>query len=123
MRAGLGDDVVDVVLEVELRRMDADGGQPLGRVLRGPGANIGHRAQPVDAGVGPEVDEDDPAPQSLGRERFRIQPAGRPRERGQMAFHRQIDRVAGRPVHQRAEETGETGWGREGPVVHHSKTS
>ena len=75
------DDVGDVVLEVELRRVDADRGQPLVGVLGGPGAYVGQRAQPVDAGVGPEVDEDDPAPQSLGRQRVRVQPAGRPRAR------------------------------------------
>ena len=109
-RAGLGDDVVDVVLEVELRRMDADRGQPLSRVLRIPGADVGQRAQPVDAGVGPEVDEDDPTPQPLGRQRVRVQPAGRPRERGQVAFHRQLAAVTGQMVHDRAEETGEAGW-------------
>jgi hypothetical protein len=50
-------DVVDVVLELELGCMDADHGQSQILVLLGPGANISERAEPVDARVGPEVDE------------------------------------------------------------------
>ena len=63
--AGLRDDVVDVVLEVELGRVGADDRQPLLGVLGGPGADIGQRPEPVDAGVGPEVDEDDAAARAL----------------------------------------------------------
>ncbi len=52
-------DVVDVLLECELRRMHADHHQPLILVLFRPGADIGNGAQAVDAGVGPEIDEND----------------------------------------------------------------
>src|SRR3712207_3368024 len=90
--------------------MHAARGQSLDREVRGPGADVGQRAQPVDAGVGPEVDEDDPAPQPLGREGFGIQPAGRPRERRQLALYRQLDVVTGQMVDERSEETGEAGW-------------
>ena len=54
-------DVVEVVLEVELGGVHADHHQPVGLVLVGPGANIGQGAEPVDAGIGPEVDQDDTA--------------------------------------------------------------
>src|SRR3712207_6690796 len=47
--------------------MDADRGQPLGSILRGPRADVGQRAEPVDAGAGPEVDEDDASAKSLRR--------------------------------------------------------
>ena len=50
----------------ELRRVHADHHQSLVLVLLGPGADIGQRAQPVDAGVGPEIDEHDLAAQAGG---------------------------------------------------------
>src|SRR5688572_12612538 len=59
--------VVYVFLESELRRMDADHYQPLILVFRGPRADIRSSPQPVDAGVGPEIDEDDLSAQSLRR--------------------------------------------------------
>ncbi len=59
-------DVVEVVLEVELGGVDADHDQAVVPVLLGPGADIGQGAQPVDAGVGPEVDQHDPAAQVGG---------------------------------------------------------
>src|ERR1700680_1603317 len=52
-------DVVRVVLEGELGRVHADDYQPVGGVFPGPGAKVGKLAEPVDAGVGPEVGEDD----------------------------------------------------------------
>jgi hypothetical protein len=51
----LSADVVEVVLDVELRGVHADHDQPLILVLLGPGADIGKGAKPVDAGVGPEL--------------------------------------------------------------------
>src|SRR3982751_6554220 len=56
--------VVEVLLKSELRRMDADHHQSLILVFLGPSADVGSRSQPVDAGVGPEVDEDDFSAQS-----------------------------------------------------------
>ena len=51
--------VVDVFLEREFGCVHADDDQPLFFVPRGPGADVWHRAKPIDAGVGPEVDEHD----------------------------------------------------------------
>jgi hypothetical protein len=58
-------DVVDVALERELGRVDADHHEAQIRVLLEPGANITERAEPVDTGVGPEVDENDLAAQFI----------------------------------------------------------
>src|SRR5262245_38494397 len=52
-------DVLGVLLELELRRVHADYDEPLVAILLCPSANIRCGAQPVDAGVGPEVDEHD----------------------------------------------------------------
>jgi hypothetical protein len=51
-------DVVDVPFERELRCVHADHDERVPVLLR-PGANIWKPAQPVDAGVGPEIDEHD----------------------------------------------------------------
>ena len=69
--------------------MDADHDQAAILVLLGPGADVGEGAQPVDAGVRPEVDEHDLPAQILRSERRRIEPAGRPVETGHVALRRQ----------------------------------
>src|SRR6516225_3478983 len=51
--------VVGVFFKFELGRMDADHDQSLISIFVLPGADIGKRAPPVYAGVGPEIDEDD----------------------------------------------------------------
>src|SRR5262245_23413602 len=51
--------VIEVFLEAELGRVYADHHQSLILVFLGPGTDVGHRAQPIDAGIGPEIDEDD----------------------------------------------------------------
>ncbi len=51
-----------------------------------PGANVRERPEPVDEGVGAEVDEDDLSAQIIRRERLGIEPAGRPIEAGQMGL-------------------------------------
>src|SRR5215211_5160469 len=81
--------IVDVPLERELGRVDADHHQPALLVLLGPGADVGEDAQPVDAGVRPEVDEYDLPAQVLRGERRRVEPAGRPVETGHVALRRQ----------------------------------
>src|SRR5262245_33484072 len=81
-RDGIGDshvqhsppDIVDIVLEPELGRMYADHDQPLVLIPLGPGAAVGECAEPVDAGVGPEVDQDDLASQACGGQWRRIEP-------------------------------------------------
>src|SRR5215218_1488586 len=49
--------VVGISLERELGRVHADDRQPLVAVALVPGLDVGERADAVDAGVGPEVDE------------------------------------------------------------------
>ena len=51
--------LVQVVLEAELGGVHPDHGQAVIGVLPGPGAEVGELAEPVDAGVSPEVDERD----------------------------------------------------------------
>jgi hypothetical protein len=88
-------DVVEVVLEVELGGVDADDHQPAVLVGLGPGADIGKRPEPVDAGIGPEVDEDDAAAELGGRQRRRVEPPGRAVETRQVTFNRQLGRGVG----------------------------
>jgi hypothetical protein len=66
-------------------------------------------AQPVDAGVGQEVDEDDPSAEALRCQRLRIEPAGRTLERWDVALDRKDVRIAGEAVGDRPEETGAAG--------------
>src|SRR5438445_6933183 len=85
-------DVVNVLFERELRRVDADHDQSLIFVLLGPRADIGERAEPVDAGVRPEIDKNDLFTQVRCVERWRIEPTGRPIEIGQVTFDGQRSR-------------------------------
>jgi hypothetical protein len=78
--------VVEIALEVELRRLDADDGQPVVAVLVGPCPHVGKRTDPVDAGVGAEAGEDHVTSQAPGRQRWRVQPGGRSVEGGELAF-------------------------------------
>ena len=55
--------VAGVLLEGELRRVDADDRQPGVAVARVPRLEVGQRADAVDARVGPEVDQHDAAAQ------------------------------------------------------------
>src|SRR5215468_9559120 len=68
-RFDLPADVVDVLLKSEFRGMDADDDQALVFVLLRPGAEVGLRAQPVDAGVCPEMDKDDLSAKGRCRQR------------------------------------------------------
>jgi hypothetical protein len=78
--------VVGVLLERELGRVNADHHQPVLLVLLRPRPDVRERAEPVDAGVRPEVDEDDFPLEVRGRERLRIEPPGGAVERRQLAF-------------------------------------
>ena len=66
-----------LLLKVELRRVDADDHQAAVLVLLRPGADVGNGAQAVDAGVGPEVDEDDLSSELLRGQGRGVDPAGR----------------------------------------------
>src|SRR3954452_1329167 len=90
-------DVVEVPLERELGRVHPDHHEPLIPVLPGPGADVGQGAQPVDAGVGPELDQDRLPAQALRRQRRRVEPGGGAVERRQVAFPRKLER-SGRHV-------------------------
>src|SRR5262249_18676539 len=81
-------DVVGVLLERELRGVDADHDQPVALVLLRPGADVAERSEPVDAGVRPEVDENDLSAKACGRELLGVEPARCPVEAGQVARDR-----------------------------------
>ena len=68
--------VAGVVLEAELRRMHAHDDEAFVLVLLRPRAHVRQRPQPVDAGISPEVDEDDFSLQLGGRQAWRIEPVG-----------------------------------------------
>src|SRR5215208_1650451 len=91
--------VVDALFKRELRRMDADHHQSLIPVFLGPGAHIGKRSQPIDAGIGPEIDEDDFSAQSLRGQGWRIQPLVRALERSQLELTTDFARE--KPVEER----------------------
>jgi hypothetical protein len=78
--------IVNVAFKRELRSVDAYDDQPLILVLLGPRAYIGERAEPVDAGIGPEVDENDLPLQIRRAERGRVEPTGRPIETRQVTL-------------------------------------
>ena len=73
---------VDVVLEGELRRVNADDDQCVVPVGLRPRADVRRLAQPVDACPRPEVHEDDAALQLGGAEWLGVEPLGRAGERG-----------------------------------------
>ncbi len=72
--------VIEVFLERELRRVDADHHQSLIFIFRGPRPDIGERAQPINAGIGPDIDEDDFSAQAGWRQWLRVEPSGRAAE-------------------------------------------
>jgi HKD family nuclease len=67
--------VVEVALEAELRRVNADDDESLVAVFLRPGAYLRQGPLPVDAGVGPELDEHHLAAEVGGGERLRVQPS------------------------------------------------
>src|ERR1700733_415873 len=69
--------------KVELRRMDSDHHQTAVLVLVRPRADIRDGAKAIDAGIGPEVYENDLPSELLCRQGRRIDPAGRARQAGQ----------------------------------------
>src|SRR5262245_20913103 len=69
-------DVVDVVLKPEFWRVDANHDEPIA-VLFGPRAYVWKRAEPVDAGVGPEIDQHHSAGQARHGETRRVEPLPR----------------------------------------------
>jgi hypothetical protein len=71
---------LDVVLEGELRRVDANHHQAVVAVGLRPSPDIRRLAQPVDAGERPHVHQDDLATQPGRVERLRVEPRRRPVE-------------------------------------------
>ena len=67
--------VAMVLLEVELRRVDAHDDEPVLLVPVPPRPHVGQRADAVDTGVRPEVVDDDLAGEILGGERRRVEPS------------------------------------------------
>ena len=85
---GLGAHVRDHMLEGELGGVHPHHHEPVLRVGLVPGLDVGKRALAVDARVGPEVHQDDLAPQSRECERLAarcVQPRGDPLERRRLA--------------------------------------
>ena len=82
-------DVTDDLLEGEFRRVHADYHKTLVLVFVGPCADVRQRAQAIDAGIGPEIDQHHLALERLARQRRRVQPFHRAVERGHGALHRQ----------------------------------
>src|SRR3954467_5652495 len=72
---------LDVALERELRRVDSDDDQPVVAIGVRPRPDVWLRAQPVDAGERPEVDEHDAAAQIGRAERVGVEPLRGPAER------------------------------------------
>src|SRR5690349_12803507 len=68
-------DVLGALAELELRRVQANHDQAEGGVVAMPRLDVRRRANPVDAGVLPDVDQDDPAAQCVDLERRRVYPA------------------------------------------------
>ena len=86
------------------RVLHADHDQPLLVLLR-PGANIRKRAQPIDARIGAELDEDDLSDQGRGRQRRRIEPrrcTAQSRDVAWLALHSPPMRRTGRIARPRA---------------------
>jgi len=67
--------VLGALAALELRCVHADHDQAERGVLAMPCLDIGRRTNPVDAGVLPDVDQDDLLAQRFGRERRRWYPA------------------------------------------------
>ena len=63
-----------VLLECEFRRVNPEHDQSVILVLFIPARHVRQGTQAIDAGIGPEVDQDDLASQGLGHERCGIQP-------------------------------------------------
>src|SRR5579864_6194537 len=85
-------DVIHVLLEPELGRVNPDDHQSVVGVFPGPGADVGQLAEPVDAGVGPEVDQGYLSAQAVWGQRRRVEPPGRAAERWQLTLDGQPDR-------------------------------
>ena len=68
---------LELALEGELGGVRADDHQPAVAVGAHPGPDVGKGADPVDAGVGAELDGHDLPGQSGGRQRLRVEPLGR----------------------------------------------
>src|SRR5262249_16072076 len=62
--------VIDIPFEWKLGCVHPDHDQPEFLVLLRPGANIWDRAQHIDAGVGPDIDEDNFSAQAVCRQRL-----------------------------------------------------
>jgi hypothetical protein len=75
---------VELVLERELRCVNAEHDQPVVAVGPRPCTHVRLRAQPVDAGQRPEVDDNDVAAKTGRGERLGVEPLRCPVERGHL---------------------------------------
>src|SRR5215831_286946 len=84
--------ITDVLLEGKLRRMHADDDESLILVFLGPGPDIWDCSEAVDAGISPEIDQHNLAPERFCRKRRAIEPLDSTIKRGKRAFDGQLDR-------------------------------
>lgn len=82
--------VIDIFLEGKFRSMHANHYKSLVLIFFGPGPDIGDRAQTIDAGIGPEIDNDDLAFEGLRGQWRRIQPPDGTEQRRHSPFVREI---------------------------------
>ena len=75
--------------------MDADDDQPDPWIALVPRPNVRHRAEAIDAAVGPEVDQHDLAAKLLGGQRRTVDPWPETVERRHLAFDRKLPAGAG----------------------------
>ena len=96
--AELGNRLADIggfPLEREFRRVDADDDQAMLGITIMPGADVWQGAQAIDAGIGPEIDQDDLAAKLLAGERLAVDPRAESVERGQRALDRELQPPVG----------------------------
>jgi CHAD domain len=82
----------DLPFKRKLRCVGADDDQAMLVVFLRPGADIGMRPEPIDAGVGPELHQDDLLTQVCRSQWRGIDPLGRTGERRHLAFDGQTGR-------------------------------
>jgi len=78
--AGIG----ELPFKLELGRVHANHDQSLIPIFLSPGTDVGNRADPVDTGIGPELDQHDFSPQALRRQWRGVDPFGGFAERSQL---------------------------------------
>src|ERR1035438_3992836 len=80
--------IIDIRLKWKFWRMHADYYKAVFPVFLRPCAHVWERSSPVDAGIGPKIDEDNPSTQCVAFECCRIEPCRPASQRREIAFKR-----------------------------------